>query len=404
MMAGWKSFRIGDWGEVKGGRQRSPHIKEGRMRPYLRVANVLDGTIDTTDVLEMPFTDQEFAAYAVRPGDILLNEGQSSKLVGRSAIYNGAPNKYAYQNTLIRFRPGPECDPAFAHELFRHLWRKGVFERISKKTTSIAHLGVSRFADLRVQAPTLSFQRRVGTILQHFDAVGRGLLSIIAAKREMKRGLMNELLTGGRRFPEFRGTKVPVVPLGDHAAERSERNTGGLGIERVMGVTKDAGLVQMRDNVRATDLSRYKVVRLHGFAYNPMRLNIGSIARSHSSDECLVSPDYVVFETDPRTLLPAYLDQLRRSQTWSRFVRQAGSGSVRVRIYFRDLSKMRIPLPAVSEQRCIANVLYAFDREISLLESLHEAYLTQKVGIMQGLLSGKLTFHELAAGPEFAHA
>ncbi|MHC5804562.1 hypothetical protein ACYTX7_10170, partial [Streptococcus pyogenes] len=63
----------------------------GKNRPYLRVANVLDGEIDAIEVVEMPFEDDQFAKFRLEPGDILLNEGQSLELVGRPAIYRGTP-------------------------------------------------------------------------------------------------------------------------------------------------------------------------------------------------------------------------------------------------------------------------------------------------------------------------
>lgn len=144
----------------------------------------------------------------------------------------------------------------------------------------------------------------------------------------------------------------------------------------------------MRDHVRADDLSRYKVLPTDGFAYNPMRLNIGSIARNTLGTDCLVSPDYVVFTTNPDTLAPAYLDQYRRYSAWQRFVTPAGSGSVRVRIYFRDLARMRIALPPIEEQHKIAATLELLDREIALLEQLRDAYAAQKRGLMQRLLAG----------------
>jgi type I restriction enzyme S subunit len=117
-----------------------------------------------------------------------------------------------------------------------------------------------------------------------------------------------------------------------------------------------------------------------------------------------VSPDYVVFQTDCTTLLPAYLDQVRRSRIWSRFVEPAGSGSVRVRIYFRDLAEMRIPLPSLPEQRRITDTLGALDREIAILEQLRHAYEAQKRGLMKRLLSAELSGRTSVAEPELAHA
>ena len=80
---GWQILSMGEIGEVQAGRQVSPHFTNGKLRPYLRVANVQDGWIDFRDVKAMPFTDKEATIYELAEGDILLSEGQSLELVGK---------------------------------------------------------------------------------------------------------------------------------------------------------------------------------------------------------------------------------------------------------------------------------------------------------------------------------
>lgn len=75
---GWAWASMRQVGEVQLGRQRAPQHHTGdNMRPYLRVANVFEARIDTSDVKEMNFTPVEFERYRLRFGDILLNEGQT---------------------------------------------------------------------------------------------------------------------------------------------------------------------------------------------------------------------------------------------------------------------------------------------------------------------------------------
>lgn len=174
-----------------------------------------------------------------------------------------------------------------------------------------------------------------------------------------------------------------------------------------MGVFKGVGLERMRDRVRANDLRRYKLLPPNGFAYNPMRLNIGSITRNTMGDPCLVSPDYVVFRTDPSRLLPQFLDQLRRTTMWSNHLDVVGSGSVRVRIYFDALARMRIPLPTIEEQARIVSLLELLDTEISSLTEMTLAHDQFKRGLMQRLLSGDISIPEhlvvAVAGPGRGH-
>jgi type I restriction enzyme S subunit len=178
--------------------------------------------------------------------------------------------------------------------------------------------------------------------------------------------------------------------LTDVAREISVRNGGRLGVDRVMGVLKYEGLVPMRERTIAKDLARYKVVPPRAFAYNPMRLNIGSIAYSWHDQDVLVSPDYEVFEARADCLHARFLDQVRRSAAWANFVQRAGNGSVRVRIYFQDLAQFVFQLPPLDEQQRIAAVLDAIDREIAVLERQLAAYRRLKRGLMQKLLTGEI--------------
>ena len=151
----WETPQINDVGQVQAGRQRSPHFTNGDLRPYLRVANIFAGYIDTSDVLEMRFTEAEFEKFCLQYSDILLNEGQSLKLVGRCALYRGVPKDCCFQNTLVRFRSDGSIIPNFALILFTYFQKTGVFASIASQTTSIAHLGVSRFASLPIPLPSL---------------------------------------------------------------------------------------------------------------------------------------------------------------------------------------------------------------------------------------------------------
>ncbi|MEU4409478.1 restriction endonuclease subunit S [Streptosporangium sp. NPDC023963] len=158
----WRWVTAGEAGEIAMGRQRSPKDHEGQhMRPYLRVANVMEDRIDTTSVMEMNFTPEEFDIYSLRSGDILLNEGQSPELVGRAAMYRNEVKGACFQNTLIRFRVTEEVDAEFALLVFRHYLHSGEFKKIARWTTNIAHLGLNRFAAMPFPLPPLDVQKEI---------------------------------------------------------------------------------------------------------------------------------------------------------------------------------------------------------------------------------------------------
>ncbi len=162
----WQLRTAIDLGDVQLGQQRHPKFETGNnMRPYLRVANVLDGYINFDDVLQMHFPERDLPKFELRSGDILLNEGQSFDLVGRCAIYRGELPGCCCQKTLLRFRCGPDLVPEFAQAYFQHRLYTGQFAAMCVQTTSMAHLTAVRFATLKIPVPPLNEQRSIVSAL-----------------------------------------------------------------------------------------------------------------------------------------------------------------------------------------------------------------------------------------------
>jgi len=137
----------------------------------------------------------------------------------------------------------------------------------------------------------------------------------------------------------------------------------------VFGVDRNKGLTP-EGRYQSKDLSRYKVIESGMFAYNPMRLNIGSIGLN-KTQKGLVSPDYVVFSCNPDLLDPRFLAYFIETSNWKSWIARAGTGSVRIRIYYRELSRMPITLPPILEQEKIVCVLDHIDQKINLLREMN---------------------------------
>ena len=161
--------KVAQAGDVLMGRQRAPQYDQGiSPRPYLRVANVFDGYIDTSDVKQMDFSEVEFEHFKLHPGDVLLNEGQSRELVGRSSIFRGEVPNCCFQNTLIRFR-STKVSPEYAHYYFQYCLYTGRFIATSKQTTSIAHLGSNRFSSMNFPLPDAGCEQEIVTTLANIE-------------------------------------------------------------------------------------------------------------------------------------------------------------------------------------------------------------------------------------------
>jgi type I restriction enzyme, S subunit len=178
--------------------------------------------------------------------------------------------------------------------------------------------------------------------------------------------------------------------LADVTHELTVRN-GDLALDRdkVMGVTNSRGIVPMREQTVAEDIVRYKRLPPRAFAYNPMRINVGSIAMNDLEEEVLVSPDYVVFACEPYGLEPDYLDHLRETRWWMHHINSGGTGSVRQRTYYADLAALQLPLPDIDEQRKIVALLNLARYDLAETKRLKVAIERQKRGLLQKLLTGE---------------
>lgn len=355
--------------------------------PVVKVRNFEDGRLDLSRLLRTkPEIDAAYQRSRLREGDLLLSIRGTTGLVATVPADVDGGN-ITQDSARIRIR-----DRGVRDYVVHALSSPFVQRQIALHTVGQAVKGINVASVRQLLIPIPHEARRRDEITRTFDLVRRAehlLADQLLRKGLLKRALLQKVLPGSRRMANSSG-EWRRVALAEVANELSTRNNGRLGSDRVMGVLKHEGLVPMRERTMAADLARYKVVPPGAFAYNPMRINIGSIAYSWHSQEVLVSPDYEVFATRSDRLDPRYLDQVRRSEPWASFVRRAGSGSVRVRIYFEDLAQFVFPLPPIEEQRRIAALLDNVDHEIALLECQLAAYRQLKRGLMQRLLTGDL--------------
>ncbi|WP_422016664.1 restriction endonuclease subunit S [Roseateles sp.] len=199
--SGWISVRVDEAGAARLGRQRSPqHHRGEHLRPYLRVANVLEDRIDTAEVHEMNFTPDEYKNYMLERGDILLNEGQSLELVGRPAMFRDQVPGACFQNHLIRFRAGAAVDPEFALLVFLHYLHSGKFRSLARGSTNIANLGLERFRAMPFPVPPLKEQEAIVKEARlRMDAVSAQMTAVRSSMErlpEMERELLAAATAG----------------------------------------------------------------------------------------------------------------------------------------------------------------------------------------------------------------
>lgn len=357
----------------------------------LRGINVKRGNLDWSGESAKRWGggDDGMDDYLLQENDLVV--AMDGALVGRSYATVTKEDLPAYLvQRVARVRA---VDPR-SQSYLRHLIGSKQFvahvDRV-KTHTAVPHISGRDIQEFACIDLPVEIQEQVGQLFDYFVQTTNLLQQSITTKQRFKRGLMQQLLTGRKRFPEFKDCPWEIHRFDALCEELSDRNGKQLDAESVMGVIKGIGFERMRDRVRGKgDLARYKIVPPGAFAFNPMRLNIGSIAYNDLGRPILVSPDYEVFRARADVAVPEFVNQLRYSSYWTNFMKRAGAGSVRVRIYFSDLARLRVPGPAVVEQKRIAGVLRLVDTEVVQLKELQKLTESQKSALLSQLLSGEL--------------
>ena len=149
-------------------------------------------------------------------------------------------------------------------------------------------------------------------------------------------------------------------PLSAFIREYSARNKNEA-CSAVYSVTNSHGFMPSTEyfskEVFSKDLSAYKIVKKGMIAYNPSRINVGSVAVQRAAEQVIVSPLYVVFEVNEKELLPEYVSYFLHSDIGLAQIAMNTSGSVRDSLKFNALQKIEINVYSVEEQRRVVDKL-----------------------------------------------
>jgi type I restriction enzyme S subunit len=157
----WNAYTLEEIAEIRGGiqmcRDRQPMYHP---KPYLTVRNVYDGYLDLSDVRYMEVHDNELSKWLLRPGDLLVLEGNGRKEnVGRAAIFNGEIENCVYQNHVFRVRINTSIMlPLFAMTYLNTPQMKDQFFQVARTTAGINSINTSQLKSLKMICPPIESQ------------------------------------------------------------------------------------------------------------------------------------------------------------------------------------------------------------------------------------------------------
>lgn len=193
------------------------------------------------------------------------------------------------------------------------------------------------------------------------------------------------------RFPEFAGAgEWASRTFGDVTTKTDKRNKGGISYP-VYSISNKAGFVPQSEQFagvdsekRGYDLAQYKLVGRNTFAYNPARINVGSIGFSGDLENVIVSSLYVCFKSNLEAD-DQFLQHFFSTRMFERSVCNHAEGGIRSYLFYENFSRIEILLPTLPEQQRIASCLSSLDELITAQARKVDALKTHKKGLMQQL-------------------
>jgi len=230
----WEIRPLDELFDAKLGKMLSQRSKTGTgSQPYVRNANVQWGKVETTDLYEMDFLDEERERFRLKPGDILICEGGE---VGRTALWRGELDECYYQKAIHRVRPK---DGQINNEFFMyHMMNAFLIQKtygVQGTETTIAHLPSVKLKALPIPVPPIAEQQAIAHVLRTVQRAKEATEKVIAAARQLKQSLMRHLFTYGP-VPVEQADQVPlketeIGPIPEHwrACTLGELASGGNG-------------------------------------------------------------------------------------------------------------------------------------------------------------------------------
>lgn len=374
-------------------------VSEGNEWGILKTSCVTLGKFDKSKNKVILEKEKQRAKVNPQKDCIIVSRMNTPELVGANAYVD-----CTYQNLFL---PDRLWQVHINNTLSNSRWlsyitgskefRRNLSLEATGTSNSMKNISQENFLGQKIIFAPFPEQDKIAEILTTWDSAIEKTERLIASKTKLKQALMQKLLTGKLRFGEFAVQKANIVKLKDYLKEYSVKNSKNQ-VQNVLSVTNSRGFINQDEQfervVASKDLKGYKVVKKGQFAYNPSRINVGSIDLLRRFDEGIVSPIYVIFETVSDKLLDTYLGHYFKTQNFFEQMKGFTQGGVRDSLSFDGLCSMKLFIPSLEEQKKIAAVLNTCDKEIDILKQKLDTLQQQKKGLMQKLLTGQVRVNQ----------
>ena len=384
----WTKCRLGELA-IKVGSGTTPkggvNVYKSTGHYFIRSQNVGNGVLLLNDIVYIDEkTHQRQISTELKKDDVLLNITGAS--IGRCAIATSQIQGGNVNQHVCIIRLKETVTPLYiCYFLLSHRGQKQIdsFQAGGNRQG----LNFEQIKSFSLFLPMRDEQDKISRLLFLLSDRIATQNKIIEDLEQLKSALTDQLYSGQLRFHEF-ADDWGVSTFGHLTEHFSHRNRNSKHYP-VFSVTKDTGFIPQEEQfesreIAGDDISSYKIIRQGEFAYNPARINVGSIARYDNETPCLISSLYVCIK--PAADIDSdWLLYLLKSKRAIFYYNLYGEGGVRIYLFYPNFSRIKVKVPSIQEQHRIAALLKYIADKILQEKKLKDLYMAQKQFLLQRL-------------------
>jgi len=361
---------------------------------YLRITDITeDGNYSKKNLVCV--NNISSAAFYLKQGDLVFARTGAS--VGKTYLYNPNDGELVFAGFLIRVRTNEEI--LLPNYLKYYTQTKHYWNWIATNSMRTGQPGINgnEFKELLISLPpTKEEQTAIATALNDADNLIAALEKLIAKKRAIKQGAMQELLKPKEGWVEKElGQKATLkARIGWQGLTTAEYRVSG-DYYLITGTEFENGFINW-NKCHFVDYKRYKQDKNIQIKNRDILVTkdgtIGKVAliRNMLKPATLNSGVFVIRPID-NSFFPEFFYYLLLSEVFISFLSQLSAGSTIHHLYQKDFVTFKFMVPkSIAEQKNIAKILTDMDNEITELEKKLAKYRLIKQGMMQVLLTGKI--------------
>ena len=364
--------------------------------PCIRSNNIVNGRINYNDLKYWFLKDDKGANiedYILNDGDVLVNFINSMAQIGKTCIYrsNGRDAIYTTNIFRVNFNKDKILNEYFYYFSQTDRYKKEI-ELITKPAVNQASFTTVDFKKIKLAIPIIKEQERIVSILSTVDEQIDNVDALIEKNKELKKGLMQTLLTKGIGHTKFKKSEVGEIPE-EWEVKRIEEICEILDSKRIPLNEKQRS--SMRGNIPYYGANAI-VDYVNEYLFNDKLILIAEDGGNFS--EFRDKP--IAFYVEGKCWVNNHAHVLRANSSEStrwifynlvhKDITNIVQGGTRAKLNQKDLKAIAIAFPKLDEQIKIVNILYDIDKKIEIYISKKDKLEQLKKGLVQQLLTGKI--------------